>query len=269
MREPLTKELIGRLGDDAIERISEIWAIWDGPAGDVRLLKHFVRAKSLNITDRGATANLAVLNDLTHIESLAINTDGFVPDFSRLSCLRELSILYHRAHFKHAEMASNLQTLLVFRWGARDLTEFTRFPRLRALEIAGGRLHSVTGVSRMPLLRSLRLYKLPSLVDVTELSEARALESLEIDTCRKIENITFVQGLVNLRSLLLNDIGAIPSLWPVSRLKNLKELNFTGSTNVIDGDTAIVKRMKLDTFSFMNRKHYNFVYDHVTGQYEE
>lgn len=113
-------------------------------------------------------------------------------------------------------------------------------------------------------LKDLMLMRFSSLSDFSQLATIQSLRTIKIDTCKKFGTLDHVVDNVGLEELYIDNIGPIPSLHPIARLPSLRVLHFTESTNVLDGDTLIVERLGLE-YSFMNRRHYNFKYSHVTG----
>lgn len=101
---------------------------------------------------------------------------------------------------------------------------------LRRLGLIGGRtLHSLTGISALPQLESLRLKNLTSLGDIAELASLHRLESLNIQYCKKITGIAAINDLPALRRLTLVGCGNIGLAAIEQKMSTLDWVN-TGAT---------------------------------------
>src|SRR5690606_32304489 len=101
---------------------------------------------------------------------------------------------------------------------------------LRRLGLLGGRaLASITGISALPQLESLRLKNLTSLSDISELGSLQRLEILDIQYCKKITSIAFINDLPRLRKLTLVGCGNIGLETIEAKLSTLETAN-TGAT---------------------------------------
>lgn len=101
---------------------------------------------------------------------------------------------------------------------------------LRRLGLIGGRtLTSLTGISMLPQLESLRLKNLTSLGDISELASLQRLEILNIQYCKKIIGIAAINSLPALRRLTLVGCGNIGLETIETKLSTLEWAN-TGAT---------------------------------------
>lgn len=101
---------------------------------------------------------------------------------------------------------------------------------LRRLGLIGGRaLTSITGISALPQLESLRLKNLTSLADISELASLQRLEILNIQYCKKIVGIAAINDLSRLRKLTLVGCGNIGLEMIEAKLSTLEWAN-TGAT---------------------------------------
>ena len=101
---------------------------------------------------------------------------------------------------------------------------------LRRLGLIGGRtLTSLTGISALPQLESLRLKNLTSLGDISELATLQQLEIVNIQYCKKITGIAAVNELPRLRRLTLVGCGSIGLEKIEAKLSTLEWAN-TGAT---------------------------------------
>lgn len=101
---------------------------------------------------------------------------------------------------------------------------------LRRLGLIGGRtLRSLTGISGLPQLESLRLKNLTSLGEIAELSALQRLEILNIQYCKQITGIAAIAELPALRELTLVGCGNVGLSAIEQKLSTLEWVN-TGAT---------------------------------------
>lgn len=101
---------------------------------------------------------------------------------------------------------------------------------LRRLGLIGGRtLTSITGISALPQLESLRLKNLTSLGDISELATLQQLEIVNIQYCKKITGIAAINELPRLRRVTLVGCGDIGLETIEAKLATLEWAN-TGAT---------------------------------------
>ncbi|KRA23227.1 hypothetical protein ASD65_01430 [Microbacterium sp. Root61] len=101
---------------------------------------------------------------------------------------------------------------------------------LRRLGLIGGRtLTSLTGISALPQLESLRLKNLTALGDISELAALQLLEIVNIQYCKKITGIASINDLPRLRKLTLVGCGNIGLKTIEAKLSALEWAN-TGAT---------------------------------------
>lgn len=101
---------------------------------------------------------------------------------------------------------------------------------LRRLGLIGGRtLTSLTGISALPQLESLRLKNLTALGDISELAALQQLEILNIQYCKKITGVAAVNDLPLLRRLTLVGCGNIGLTTIEAKMSTLEWAN-TGAT---------------------------------------
>lgn len=101
---------------------------------------------------------------------------------------------------------------------------------LRRLGLIGGRtLTTLTGISALPQLESLRLKNLTALGDISELAALQLLEILNIQYCKKITGIAAVNELPRLRRLTLVGCGEVGLEQIEAKMSTLEWAN-TGAT---------------------------------------
>jgi len=261
--QPLDEQVIRTLGA-RIEGVTSIRGVWHGTPGDLMLLRQFGSLRSLNIKSH-SHESLDAINSLSNLASLAIDSAStFDVDLANWPILTDLFFV-HSGRFVNQSLAPNLAILRIVSWRETSLEGLSDLRSIEKLSLRGGALKNLKGLERMPKLQYLELASLRNLVDFSELSDAKGLHTLIIDSCNKLNSIDVLDGLIDLETLILDNVGDLASLNVLRRLPRLKATRFAESTNVLDGNTAILKDLAIE-FGFQNRKHYNFKYDHMSGK---
>lgn len=258
---PLTQDVVASL-DLANAKIVEMWAWWRGAVGDLALLRQFADLQRLHVLNRTATT-LDGLKYLAGLSVLTIDSDAPVDiDVAAWPRLRELAFEW-TGKFVNLECAPHLSTLRVEKWREHDCALLRLAPGLQDVQITGGTLRELSGIEHCGSLRVLALVNLTKLTDFSALARCGTLQALRIDTCKKLRELNVISFLTNLEELYLNNVGDIDSLKPIAANRKLKTLHFVESTNILDGNTALIQEMGIEDYAFQNRRHYNFVYDHL------
>ncbi len=266
LADPLTPELLREIGP-AGSCVTEIWTLWRRRTGDISLLQGFRNLERLHIINRTAFDIHGIAN-LHNLRVLTVQSDSFFDaDPASWPLIEELSVPWG-PKLVNLWRAPLLTTLRVFSWGDQNLQVIGTAPYLRELELIGGPLRTLSGLERCNGIKNLTLSHLRKLDDFTAISSLKSLRDLRIQTCRKLKSVDVITNLPKLECLHLDNVGNIASLNPLRTDHNLKELYFTDSTNVLDGNTAIVNEMKLENFAFQNRKHYNYNYNKLWSKLE-
>lgn len=247
--------------------IVEMWVLWKRAVGNIALLRRFHDLQRLHIINR-TSAKLSEISELKGLRVLTVESDSsFDVDLSFWPDLEEL-LFFWKGSFCNLDQARKLGTLRVWSWKKSDLHYLGLAPQLCNLELVGGSLRTLDGIGSCHHLEKLALSHAAKLEDFESIKSLKSLRILNIDTCRRLNNINFLLTLPRLESLYLDNVGAIESLAPLSTVRTLRKLFFRGSTNILDGDTDIVNRLSLVDFGFQNRRHYNYCYDHSKPRIE-
>ncbi len=90
-----------------------------------------------------------------------------------------------------------------------------------------------------------------------ELSEIRLVE-LNLDGCRGIDTVDFLEQQSSIRKVGLVDCGKIRSLEALRGLAKLQEVWFSGDTDILDGKVAFLSDLpEASVVWFRNRRHYD------------
>lgn len=154
-------------------------------------------------------------------------------DFSRLPGLRCVSVCTNDV-YNYNQVPTLEELWLSNDKRNRDLTDISRSPSLKKLELLCCSTKSLEGIGRFPM-QSVSLSYLRVLEDISALSGcADTLRSLNIDHCGKVKDFSCLHDLVNLEYLILNGSQTLPDLRFLKRMPKLKF--FTFSMTVEDGD---------------------------------
>jgi hypothetical protein len=92
-------------------------------------------------------------------------------------------------HSKSLFSCNTLKTLFVNRFDGRSIELFLRLVNLESLAILNARIESLLGLDALVRFRSLRLANLARLKSLNGIAGLRALEELDVHTCRSITSI--------------------------------------------------------------------------------
>jgi len=137
---------------------------------------------------------------------------------------------------------------------SKALTGFD-FSELEKLDLCQSPIRSLNGIDQATCIQKLSLSYCRSLEDVVALvSVGETLTSLEIESCGKIKDFSWLYHLPNLENLVLFGSNTLPNLGFLESMPNLKSFRFT--MNVLDGDLGLCQNIPY--VYCKNRKHYNF-----------
>lgn len=128
------------------------------------------------------------------------------------------------------------------------------FSELEKLDLCQSPIRSLNGIDQAACIQKLSLSYCRSLEDVAALaSVGKTLTSLEIESCGKIKDFSWLYHLPNLENLVLFGSNTLPNLGFLESMPNLKSFRFT--MNVLDGDLGLCQNIPY--VYCKNRKHYN------------
>ena len=196
--------------------------------------------------------NLKELNCQTvygHKDALKADVD--YSHFPSLQCVYASGAKGHR----NLESVKGLRHLYLGQGqpASKALTGFD-FSELEKLDLCQSSIRSLNGIDQAACIQKLSLSYCRSLEDVAALaSVGKTLTSLEIESCGKIKDFSWLYHLPNLENLVLFGSNTLPNLSFLDSMPNLKSFRFT--MNVLDGDLGLCKNVPY--VYCKNRKHYN------------
>lgn len=171
---PETERAIGSDGWDVLGLFGVEWNDY------TPLVAHAARIRNLRVP-LGPDSSVG-LDRLTELR-VAQLTDVLVPavDFRRLPALESLEAVWDRAKPEYFANPT-LRDLVLHHVGGKNLDWLPRNPRLRKLELKGGRLVSLAGVEHAEELETLRATGLKQCVDVSSVMSLENLRVIDLQT---------------------------------------------------------------------------------------
>lgn len=153
---------------------------------------------------------------------------------------------------------AKLECLSVVSLRARLSTRLRNLTALRKLQLLDSRLSDLQALGFTPQLTSIGLGGLNQ-VTLDPLSNILGLRTIDINACKRLEDIDPISKLASVVTLWLNNCGLIPSLKPLLSNQGLAQCSFYESTDVLDGDVACLLHFEQlePPVSFKDRPHYN------------
>jgi len=228
---------------------------WRGTTLD--FLTGFQELEAFSILDF-TIDDVSPVHQLTGLRALELSTYCRTKiDFGQFPFL-ERAVFYWRDGSDSLFDSTNLRWLFVHRYNGHSSQPFARLSRLEGLSIANSDLRELKSLASLRNLRFLGLYNLKQINSLQGVETLNQLEALEINGCRRFGRIDELATLVRLRRLQLNDDGSIASLTPLRTARELEEVLFYESTNIVDGDLSPLAMLpRLRHVSFQNRRHYS------------
>lgn len=251
------------------------------------MYSHSIRELRLNFNHVkqitvGSLNFLSALPDLEGIVLLDPSIQDLTP-VNRLNTLRSLSLGYGvKALHNSVSLASlprlerlylseripneeevfqctSLKRLGMTKFPAQgESTPFSNLAHLESLSLSACGLSEVRAFAMLKNLEEIDLALMKHLSSLEGVEHLKKLRRIKLENCPNIGSIEQMAGLSELEFLWLYDCGDIASLSPLRGLKNLREINLGGTTNIMDGDVAILKSLPcLERVGVVHRKHYN------------
>lgn len=225
---------------------------------NVDFLNRTPNVKSVSISD--PIKDISGLYFIKNLVDLSLVGRGFELDLSRFPDLSGLSFDWHEG-IKNLESSTGLKRLIIgsFNPKTRDFSALPSLRHLEDLEIIRSTVESLHGIERLPALTRLSLAYCPKLTEASEASSL-PLNTLELESCKNIADLSFIERLTNLRLLRISKCGTIDSIKFINNLDELRSFSFVGTT-IEDGD--LTPCLRLAHVGFSDKKHYSHTYQEV------
>lgn len=213
----------------------------DFDCDDLNFLKEFPSIEKLSILNH-FVKDLSGIYGLNKLRVLAINETTTKVEF-RINELKNLEELYGTLPRKTVGINELNNLKKVALWGykpkSKNLNEFKNLKSLHKLSMTQSSLHTLDGIEEIVNLKSLGLYYLRTLVDITALEKVKApVSELFFENCKSIADFSPIHNLKELEKLIIRACGDIPSLSFILKLNKLKSLEFP-ETNILDGNLNV------------------------------
>ncbi|MDR3690729.1 MAG: hypothetical protein P4L46_15235 [Fimbriimonas sp.] len=218
--------------------------------------------------------DIAGLHCLSQLEFLHIYDYSRKPiNFLKFPCLRYCNLEYGRNRSSILKCES-LVGLDLHHFSEQSLALLMPLQELNDLYLYQRGLRDISEIISFPVLKRLFLSRIRHPIDIARLADCNTLEAIGLRGIKGVLKLDEISQIPTLKALEIVDCGDIESLAPLARCSNLEMLNFTGKTNVKDGDLRpLLGLPNLKTAMFGDRKHYNMkradlpVYYYGEGEY--
>lgn len=123
------------------------------------------------------------------------------------------------------ETLKDLKYTHLYGYRKLDFSDFSNLHNLKKLQIYSANAQSLQGLSNLSNLRELILEKCPKLETTEGISKDNIkLETVRLDNCKRLRDLTSLGELTNLKKLMLFKINEIESFKFLNELQTLEEL---------------------------------------------
>ncbi|MFA5292201.1 MAG: hypothetical protein WC496_04110 [Phycisphaerae bacterium] len=237
---------------------------------DLEFLKELKGLLSLDIL-AGIREDISPIHYLSDLKELTLQVIHKTKiDFSCFPKLEKVGLDWS-PKIKSVLECKSLKRILMCKYKSdkRDLSAFSNLPNLEELCFKICNIERIGDISNLKNLQTLELHWASKLTSLKGLEVLKGLQILHIDTCRRVNRIDAVGKLEKLEEFYLPNCKDIESLKPMANLKNLRIFEFPDSTNIVDGDLTVLKKLpKLSQVCFVDRRHYNLKESDMPGYQE-
>lgn len=213
---------------------------------------HLLQIVDWAIDDIGAIDNLSDLRQLSLSTQCPLRLS-----FENFAKLERLSFEW-QAGGEKALALSNLKHLFINRIPKVHIDKLSGLKSLESLALLGCPASNLNVLSEMRELQALRIGLFRRLESNQFLSSLVKLSDLWVQSCGGFHSIDVLQDLILMRVLILEGVGNIESLIPLSSLSNLERVALYENTNIVDGKLSVLKLLPhLCSVMYANRRHYD------------
>ncbi|MCM1500889.1 MAG: hypothetical protein NC124_20720 [Clostridium sp.] len=194
---------------------------------------------------------------LQNLKELILQESRGVVDLGRISQLEMLIIDMKNKSITGLDKMEHLESLTLYHYNpkSRDLTELRLRSAIRSLSLVQSSIETLKGCEKFIHLEVLECYYLSKLCDIRYIqSNAKTLQVLKFEVCKKIRNHEVIAELCGLEQLMFTNCGDISSIQFIEDMPQLRSFTFM-KTNIIDGNLYPCERLEYVAFS--NKKHYS------------
>lgn len=222
--------------------------VMTGSLKDINFLRDIDNLEHLQI-DLLGKVNYNVVNSLISLKSLFIaNASINYIAIDKLINLEKL-VLLASSNVVGIEACTRLESLRFLPNFHNNMEILANLYQLKLLEIQENKvdkyhLTTLNGIENATNLMELRIKNCKKLKSINKLSNLKKLKKIDISYCKKIEDFNQIEILPDLELFHIINCGKITSLDFVRNFPNLKELNFRGNTEIVDGNLKHISHVK-------------------------
>ena len=232
-------------------------------AEDIHFLKHCPSLEHMSIYPANSVNgefDFSPLREISWLKSLFCNTsygkelsEKCIVDYSGIDNLISLSVA--SSECINYNRIPSLKTLRASNQTSQDLSGYFCSESLDSLQIMTSAIRSLDGISRAPNMQCVFLYGNRSLYDIGNLMDVKdSLRSLYIDSCPRIKDFSVLSHLHQLEFLHLSGSNVLQDVSFIDQLPNLKTLIL--KMDVQSGDLTPCLKLSYVHVGKI-RKHYN------------
>lgn len=214
-----------------------------------KFVEKFNNVKNLDIGNKfGGERNNSFIYDLPNLEGLVISLyrdSDFILDCSKLpKSLYSLNIsTWSKKKIINIEALNNtnLEHLYISDFDEKDLSVISTLTNLKSLSITRSKIKLLKGIENLINLEYLSLGAVRSLEDISDIVACKKLKRIDFDICWKLQDFSPIGELKEMEILELQDCKSLASIKFVEQLPKLKRLIALGTTVINDFDTTPAK----------------------------
>ena len=230
-----------------------------------KFIQKFNNVKNLDIGNHYGDGDNSFIYHLEYLEGLVISLyrdSDFILDCSKLpKSLYSLNIsIWTKKKIIKIEQLNetNLEHLYISDFDEKDLSVISTLTNLKSLSITRSKIKSLKGIEKLINLEYLSLGAVRSLVDISDIVACKKLKRIDFDICWKLQDFSPIGELKEMEILELQDCKSLASIKFVEQLPKLKRLIALGTTVINDFDTTPAENVAVfwGSYKAEYNKHY-------------
>ena len=230
-----------------------------------KFVQKFNNVKNLDIGNHYGDGDNSFIYDLPNLEGLVISLykdSDFILDCSKLPKSKyslNINIWSKKKIIKIEQLnETNLEHLYISDFDEKDLSVISTLTNLKSLSITRSKIKSLKGVENLINLEYLSLGAVRSLVDISDIVACKKLKRIDFDICWKLQDFSPIGELKEMEILELQDCKSLASIKFVEQLPKLKRLIALGTTVINDFDTTPAENVAVfwGSYKAEYNKHY-------------
>jgi hypothetical protein len=188
------------------------------------LIKHARTIERLSITS--AVKSFRGIEELVDLKELSLLDAPSPPiDLTRFVSLERCELKWHKGYSSRFFLLPHLRDLTISHYTERDCKGIAEASALEKLDLRQSRLETLSGIEGLKSLTKLSLAHLRHMHDASAIGALRGLESIHVEKCPLLTDVSFAERLPNLRELFLDCGGpGFTDLSWMSKLSNLTDV---------------------------------------------